>query len=136
MMNGRRKGNKRKQHSSLSPFLLACLSVGRRSLSALELECLSFTHQTICFIWFIFSPSYPAQPDMALMMKRRGHPCIMSDLVCVRASVCECMCARRVHCVCLFRHNNVISGLLHRVMPVALSLTTCAAPRTAVVLHQ
>lgn len=107
VMNGRGEGNKGEEHSFLASTLLPCQSIGRRSLSTLELECLSFTHQTICFIRFIFSPSDLAQPDRALMMKRRGHPCIISELactkVCVRVCVCICLC----ECVC-FLHNNVI----------------------------
>lgn len=93
------EGNKREEHSFLAPTLIPCQSIGRRSLSTLELECLSFTHQTICFIRFIFSPSDPAQPDKALMMKRRGHPCIISELACAKVFVCvvcarACMCTR------------------------------------------
>lgn len=94
MMNGKGEGNKREEHSFLAPTLIPCESIGRRSLSTLELECLSFTHQTICFIRFIFSPSDPAQPDKALMMKRRGHPCIMSELACTKV----CVCARTRVC--------------------------------------
>lgn len=91
-MNGRREGNKREEHSFLPATLLPCQSIGRRSLSTLELECLSFTHQTICFIRFIFSPSDPAQTDRALMMKRRGHPCIIFELACTEVCVCVCEC--------------------------------------------
>lgn len=85
----------RGERSFLAPTLIPCQPIGRRSLSTLELECLSFTHQTICFIRFIFSPSDPAQPDKALMMKRRGHPCIISELPCKKV----CVCARARTCV-------------------------------------
>lgn len=88
----KRGGNKREEHSFLASTLLPCQSTGRRSLSTLELECLSFTHQTICFIRFIFSPSDPAQPDRALMMKCRGHPYIVSKLACTKVRVCVRVC--------------------------------------------
>lgn len=90
MINSKEEENKGEEHSFLAPILFRSQSIGRRSLSTLELECLSFTHQTICFIRFIFSPSDPAQPDKALMMKRRGHPCIISELACTK--VCACVC--------------------------------------------
>lgn len=110
MINTKGKESKREQHSSLAPLLVPSQSIGRRSLSTLELECLSFTHQTICFIRFIFSPSDPVQPDTALMMKRRGHPCIISELaykgvclcVCSYAWICICMCT------CLFHSVNIV----------------------------
>lgn len=138
VMNGRGEGNEREPRSFLSPSLLPCQSVGRRSLSTLELECLSFTHQTICFIRFIFSPSDPAQPDRALMMKRRGHPCIISELGCMRACMCVHVYMRgraRVRLCALPQQCN-FRALAQTVMPTAhLTLTTCAAPRAAVILH-
>ena len=88
MINRKGGESKTEEPSFLAPLLVPSQSIGRRSLSTLELECLSFTHQTICFIRFIFSPSDPAQPDNALMMKRRGHPCIVCVCVCVCVSVC------------------------------------------------
>lgn len=104
------EGNKREEHSFLAPTLIPCQSIGRRSLSTLELECLSFTHQTICFIRFIFSPSDPAQPDKALMMKRRGHPCIISELACGKVFVCVCVCARvYVHACAFVCHSTTMS---------------------------
>lgn len=101
MINRKGEERKREERSFLAPLLVPSQSIGRRSLSTLELECLSFTHQTICFIRFIFSPSDPAQPDKALMMKRRGHPCIISELACTK--VCACACA----CVCVHMHGPV-----------------------------
>lgn len=130
-MNGSGAGNKREKHSFLDSTLLPCQSTGRRSLSTLELECLSFTHQTICFIRFIFSPSDSAQPDRALMMKRGGHPCIISESACTKVLVCAHLC------VCVLCSNNVISDKLS-VETVTLTahhiLTTWAHQRTDVFL--
>lgn len=124
--------NKREKHSFLAPILLPCQSIGRRSLSTLELECLSFTHQTICFIRFIFSPSDPAQPDRALMMKRRGHPCIISELACTKVCVRACVCV----CFSPLQQCNFRRAPAQTAMPTAhLILTTCAAARTSVILH-
>lgn len=130
MMNGKGEGNKREEHSFLAPTLIPCQSMGRRSLSTLELECLSFTHQTICFIRFIFSPSYPAQPDKALMMKRRGHPCIISELACTKVCVCESVYA----CACVFvlpLYNNVVSDkrLLRQRRQEPTSFSPAALPK-------
>lgn len=115
--------------------LIPCQSVGRESLSTLELECLSFTHQTICFIRFIFTPSHPVQPDKALMMKHRGHPCIISELAFTKVRVaCACMCMP----ACVPPHNNIILDrlLAKTAMPtLQLILTICSAPRTSVIPH-
>lgn len=124
MMNGKVEGNKRGEHSSLAPTLIPCQSIGRRSLSTLELECLSFTHQTICFIRFIFSPSDPAQPDKALMMKRGGHPCIITELACTKVHVC----------VALQQYNFGQAHAQTAMPTLQLILTTCSALRTGVTL--
>lgn len=99
MINSKGEENKGGERSFLAPILIPSPSIGRGSLSTLELECLSFTHQTICFIRFIFSPSDPAQPDKALMMKRGGHPCIISELACTK--VCACVCIGMVFYMCV-----------------------------------
>lgn len=130
MMNGKGEGNKREEHSFLAPTLIPCESIGRRSLSTLELECLSFTHQTICFIRFIFSPSDPAQPDKALMMKCRGHPCIMSELACTKV----CVCARTHVRVALQQYNFGQAHAQTARPTLQLILTTCSALRTGVTL--
>lgn len=92
--------------------------MGRRSLSTLELECLSFTHQTICFICFIFSPSDLVQSDRALMMKHRGHPSIMSELACIKVCLGFFFfsSSSSFECACWYRCNN-------SVIPDRLSLT-------------
>lgn len=110
-MNGSGVGNKGEKRSFLDSTLLPCQSTGRRSLSTLELECLSFTHQTICFIRFIFSPSDSAQPDRALMMKRRGHPCIISESACTKVLVCARLCASLQQCN--FRRARCWDGDAH-----------------------
>lgn len=121
MMNRSGEGSKdRSTHFSLLPSCLQ--STGRRSLSTLELECLSFTHQTICFIRFIFSPSDSAEPDRALMMKRRGHPCIISEWACKKVLV-------NVH-ACVFVLSTVTMWfrqvLAKAPMPTTYTfLTTC-----------
>jgi len=114
LMNRSREGNKREKHLFLASTLLPCQSTGRRSLSTLELECLSFTHQTICFIRFIFSPLDCAQPDRALMMKRRGHPCIISESACTKVLVCTHVCLFAPLQQCNFRQTSV-----QTVMPTA-----------------
>lgn len=118
IMNRKGEWNKREEHSFLAPTLIPCQSIGRRSLSTLELQCLSFTHQTICFIRFIFSPSDPAQPDKALMMKRRGHPCIISELACTKV------------CVSLSNNINLDKPMLRQ--RCQLNLTTCPGLRYGV----
>lgn len=143
VMNGKGEGYKREEHSFLAPTLIPCQSIGRRSLSTLELECLSFTHQTICFIRFIFSPSDPAQPDKALMMKHRGHPCIISELAWTKVCVYVCACVRAYVRVCARVRVFVTPQQFdfgrapaQTVMATAhLSPATCAAPRTGVPLH-
>lgn len=119
--------------------LIPCQSVGRESLSTLELQCLSFTHQTICFIRFIFTPSHPVQPDKALMMKRRGHPCIISELACTKVRI-ACVCVS----VCVFAHKcrpppqqyDFGQTLAQTAMPThQLILTICSALRTSVTPH-
>lgn len=105
MINSKGEENKGGERSFLAPILIPSQSIGRGSLSTLELECLSFTHQTICFIRFIFSPSDPAQPDKALMMKRGGHPCIISELACTK--VCACVRISMVLYMCVHVHLSL-----------------------------
>lgn len=129
------EGNKRGERSFFAPTLIPRQSTGRESLSTLELECLSFTHQTICFIRFIFTPSDPVQPDKALMMKRRGHPCIISELACRKVGVCA-RARVRAHARAAPQQYNFGQARAQTAMPAhRLILTICSAPRTGVTPH-